>query len=364
MPKTSKLKLQSGAWTISKPGKPNGGEDAYFALEHFAGVADGVGEWGDYGCCPRQFALALMEGSQEMALRQEFHARPNCGGGMDGRRASERALSVLRSGFERALQEKGCFGSSTSLVVGLDAMGEKLGIACLGDSSCIVLRRTRPIFRHMTITRRTREQQHFFNCPYQLSRLPQPEDIPQLENRGMFKLIRVLANIRPEMSSDSPDQADLIDIPVKEGDLILIGTDGLFDNLFDQEIIALASLALSPYEARLFTGPNRDRPSEPPQHPGSTESMLYNARKWTEDWVTGRRAPPSALDPPCVNQDKTIATPPGHVARGIAEAAFYRSIDSRAKSPFAKAARAAGASAVGGKQDDITVVACWVVSTD
>lgn len=105
-------------------------------------------------------------------------------------RASSRALAVLKAGFSRALKAADCFGSSTTIVAGLDATGESLGVANLGDSSCIVLRRSPHIFRHMTIAKRTKEQQHFFNCPYQLSKVPGKKDIPFLESRGLYALTR------------------------------------------------------------------------------------------------------------------------------------------------------------------------------
>lgn len=406
--KTKNLRLVSGAWTIAKSGKPNGGEDAYFHNADtrefsFAGVADGVGEWGEYDCCPKQFATELMDGSKGKACELPFHTKAgrNSSSSEDQNtveeKASQRALKVLRAGFEKALNASNCFGSSTTLVAGLDEKGETLGVASLGDSTCIVLRRSQPRFKNMTIAKRTKEQQHFFNCPYQLSRLPMMSDLPHLEQRGMYKLVRVMNNIKPGMCSDSPDQADLTDLRVREGDLIILGTDGLFDNLFDQEIISLASLSLSPYESKLFlrgqlqqqwdvskdgitysdnssserTISNISSPERKISSPALTTSALADhrtaldsARKITEAWVTGAMPHPMAVEPPECTRQFGIATAPQDVARGIAEAAYYRSIDGRARTPFAKAARAAGASATGGKQDDITVVACWVVSAE
>ena len=40
---------------------------------------------------------------------------------------------------------------------------------------------------------------------------------------------------------NKPSDADLKTIELKEGDLIVIGTDGLFDNLYDNDIIATIS---------------------------------------------------------------------------------------------------------------------------
>lgn len=140
-PCTQHLRLVCGACTIARPGKLNGGEDAFFHNQEgerfsFAGVADGVGEWGEYDCCPRQFACELMAGSRSEADRLPYWQSHST----DVTRASLRALEVLRAGFARASKAEDCFGSSTSIVAGLDAQGGTLGVANLGDSSCIVLR--------------------------------------------------------------------------------------------------------------------------------------------------------------------------------------------------------------------------------
>lgn len=51
-------------------------------------------------------------------------------------RASLRAQRALAAGFRSAKS----FGSSTAIVVGLDADGRTLGVANIGDSACLVLR--------------------------------------------------------------------------------------------------------------------------------------------------------------------------------------------------------------------------------
>lgn len=65
--------------------------------------------------------------------------------------------------------------------------------------------------RQGEIVHRSEEQQHYFNTPFQLS-LPPPGSSA-----------RVL--------SDSPHSADTYSFPVEEGDVILVATDGVFDNV-------------------------------------------------------------------------------------------------------------------------------------
>lgn len=38
---------------------------------------------------------------------------------------------------------------------------------------------------------------------------------------------------------DSPEDSDNYQLRVREGDLLILGTDGLFDNLFEDDILAI-----------------------------------------------------------------------------------------------------------------------------
>lgn len=67
------------------------------------------------------------------------------------------------------------------------------------------------VVRRGRVFRRSVEQQHYFNTPFQLS-LPPPGQ-------------------RQEVLSDTPDTASSDNFPVEDGDVILVATDGLFDNL-------------------------------------------------------------------------------------------------------------------------------------
>lgn len=61
----------------------------------------------------------------------------------------------------------------------------------------------------------TKEQQYYFNAPYQLAVIPK-----HLQSPGS------LAN--------TPSDADVAEMQLEKGDLILVATDGVFDNLFDK----------------------------------------------------------------------------------------------------------------------------------
>jgi protein phosphatase PTC7 len=86
----------------------------------------------------------------------------------------------------------------------------KLYTANIGDSGFLVVRQGE-------VVHRSQEQQHYFNTPFQLS-LPPTE-------------------LQSEVLSDQPESADQYEFPVQDGDVILLATDGIFDNVPDQLLI-------------------------------------------------------------------------------------------------------------------------------
>lgn len=312
------LRLRCGSKQIPHPRKTeSGGEDSLFICPEGSaiGIADGVGEWEwRFGLNPRAFADELMAGACAAGERTPRRASLP---------ASERAMTMLEEGY-RATRS---FGSATALVAALSSTAE-LGVANLGDSGLRVLRwhidsghydagasPEQPCFRVVRIVHRTVEQQHSFNCPYQLARLPGPEDFARLRAEGRGKLVRAVQSSRSAGQQDTPSSANLYSFKVQPGDLVLLGSDGAFDNLHDHEICELAGLAVSPMEASENSKPQWLGPSDPER-----------------------------------------------IAATIAWAAHHRSQDTTARTPFALSAKEAGLSHVGGKPDDISVVAAWVVT--
>ena len=98
-------------------------------------------------------------------------------------------------------QTRGVMGSSTVLVATLQAA--TIRVAHVGDCGLLLVRGGAGVFR-------TTEQQHSFNFPYQLG----------------------------GASRSRPSDAQTATVPVAVGDIIVAGSDGLFDNLFDFEIAA------------------------------------------------------------------------------------------------------------------------------
>lgn len=302
-----RFKLSCAATQIPHPKKAeSGGEDSLFLCSAgtAVGVADGVGEWAwRFGLNPRAFADELMQGACFAGESTRDHPFL---------RAEDRASRMLREGYGTTTS----FGSATAIVAAMDPGGRpELGVASLGDSGLRVIRCNRQGGADSApkIMHRTTEQQHSFNCPYQLSRLPGEADFPQLLAQGQTALVKAL---RSSPKQDSPQHADLYTFPVQEGDLVVLGSDGLFDNIHDHELCQLVALSLPRAEAK--TG----------------EGQLSAG---------------------------TAQVDPQGLAKGIAQAAFLRSQDPTLRTPFSVHARDAGFFHTGGKMDDISVVVAKVV---
>merc|ERR1719247_615444 len=153
-------------------------------------------------------------------------------------RAGERAYLSLRQGFSSV----SCFGACTANVAVLDARGQHLGVANVGDSGLRQVRKvSSPGGSGSMVVNCSRDQQHFFNCPFQLTRRPHECDYPLLLAQGKSRLVETLrSNIK--MIEDTPEDADIYTFPLQEGDVLILGSDGLFDNLHDAEICEFVDL--------------------------------------------------------------------------------------------------------------------------
>jgi len=184
------FRFESGSHMIPHPSKVyKGGEDAFFVSNdgRAIGVADGVGGWGEIGVDPGLYSKQFMSGSA--------HAVNNLN--------MTDPVDILTYGYESSSHLQ---GSTTALVMIISQDGTELRSANVGDSGYLIIRNNKIIFR-------TLEQQHQFNFPYQLG----------------------------TGSQDRPSHAERASVPLQEGDYIIAGTDGLFDNVDDWEILAIVT---------------------------------------------------------------------------------------------------------------------------
>lgn len=186
-------RMSVGVSSIPHPAKvAKGGEDAYFLSTDMKvmGVADGVGGWGDIGVDPALYSQSLMEGAKLAAETPLSQRDP---------------VDLMNEGYQYSAYVQ---GSSTCCILVLD--GTQLRAANLGDSGFMVIRGLEIIYR-------TKEQQHSFNFPYQIG----------------------------TGSADKPQHSQRITVEVQPDDLIILGTDGLWDNLFDEDILEVVANAPS-----------------------------------------------------------------------------------------------------------------------
>jgi protein phosphatase PTC7 len=245
------LKIDTGAAYIPNPQKANKlGEDAHFIAKDGKsfGVADGVGGWALSGVDAGEYSRLLMQMAQLFAESKKLDPHPK---------------QVLWAAYKQTEVR----GSSTACLLKLKA--DILHACNVGDSGFMIVRDEDVAFV-------SPHQQHSFNFPYQLGR----QEV--------------------DAASETPARAQIFAIQLQPEDIIIAGTDGLFDNVFPEESAAL----------------------------------MRHAR------ARGESAEAAA---------KTLA-----------DYTFKKAADGRHMSPFAYAAQANGHRFVGGKMDDITVVVSFI----
>ncbi|CAL5036319.1 unnamed protein product [Urochloa decumbens] len=163
--------------------------DAHFGLADAGvlGVADGVGVYARFRVDAGAFARVLMASALAGAA-----VEPAC------------PCALLAAAYERAVAS-GAPGASTAVIVSL--AGDALRWAYVGDSGFAVLRGGR-------IVCRSEPQQRSFNSPCRLS--------------GSGEV--------PNGDSDGVAVARVGEVAVRDGDVVVVGTDGLFDNVRDEQL--------------------------------------------------------------------------------------------------------------------------------
>lgn len=184
------------------------------------GVADGVGGWEDM-TNPALFSQALMYHCHRYAGRGwagEPETDPTQG--YEERETIEgwemTPAQCLENAHTAVLREKGVVaGSSTATVLNFNASSGLLRTLNLGDSGFIIVRSSNIIYESVY-------QTHYFNCPMQISKIP-----PNFE--GPFR--------------DKASDGHAFEVGLRDGDLVIAYTDGLCDNVFGSEMLALCTLA-------------------------------------------------------------------------------------------------------------------------
>ncbi|KAH1207942.1 putative protein phosphatase 2C 71 [Glycine max] len=191
--KTSKteLFLISGAACLPHPSKAlTGREDAYFiSHQNWLAVADGVGQWSLEGSNAGLYIRELIEKCENIVSNYENNS------------TIEPAEVITRGAAETQSP-----GSCSILVTNFD--GQVLHAANVGNTGFIII-------RDGSIFKKSTPMFHEFNFPLQIVKGDDPSEL--IEGYTM----------------------DLHD-----GDVIVTATNGLFDNLYEQEIASIISKSL------------------------------------------------------------------------------------------------------------------------
>ncbi|WWD22884.1 hypothetical protein CI109_107379 [Kwoniella shandongensis] len=260
------------------------GEDAYFTRLDGMCIADGVGGWarsgkggadagrwsrllthfceeevGDWWAGREVYLVSQKEKERTRRRTQDSGTAASSssngkekewakeawkkGKGEEGDGKERRPLDpveIMQRGYEKCLAcvtAEGIHGSSTCLLALLHH--STLHIANLGDCCLLLIRSGEVVFR-------TSEMQHAFNFPLQVG-----------------------THSRDEPMKD----AMRFDVGVKKGDIVIVGSDGLMDNLFDEDILDTLAQFSSPSSSSSF-------PPFSPQH--VSEALCRRARSVSE----------------------------------------------------------------------------------
>lgn len=226
--------------------KDKGGEDAWYKNDYLLSVADGVGGWNNQGVDPAKYSRKLEVNVRDYFARNEHKYR-----------RYPKLLMKIAADNNRET------GSSTFIIVTIDPTLPILRTSLLGDSTYLIIRQ-KGNGEWYTVFR-SQEQQHSFNFPFQCGTNGDP------------------------ISSAVENQHD-----IEVNDIVVVATDGVFDNLYNQDVLDLMN-----------------------------SKQYSDLQMFTND---------------------------------ISELAFKKSLDTNYDSPFSIGARSHGYDAKGGKSDDITVV--------
>lgn len=280
--------LQFNSTTVSIPHpdkQATHGEDANFATQTSLGVFDGVSAWAAEGINSGSYARNL---AKLTSHRLQYHSR-----------------KPLHSAVRYATERNTCNGSSTACVVRIqNGCLEGLNV---GDSGAIVVRNGKIIFH-------SQEQSHSLNCPYQLS----------FENKNDLNCAQEFC------------------LELQKDDMVLLGTDGLWDNLFPNQIEDIVRCHILKW----------------------SHSHHCHTRHDADDYIQSRVIEHSLWEQgPLHTVSKSKRKNLVKLALDLAQQACRFSTSKSVVSPFQRKCQEQGYFYRGGKPDDITVIVGIVTET-
>ncbi|GAX77229.1 hypothetical protein CEUSTIGMA_g4675.t1 [Chlamydomonas eustigma] len=287
----SALIMVTGAHMMPHVAKAEkGGEDAYMIAGDGAAIviADGVGGWAEDNVDPALYSRTFVQKCVE-AINWDL--------------GSEITSSKLVSSMAYAQDQVKVPGSCTACLFSISSSRNTLEVANLGDSGLRVIREGAVVFA-------TRQQEHQFNMPFQLASF---EVLPD---------------------TDAAKDAEKYSFQLMDGDVVIAGSDGLFDNLWDEQVSAQVNAFVAGMRSEGLSRPN------PAAAQSLAQSLAAAAHSAARDPTS--RTPWSIESAAAASQDSTAA---GGGGLGLMTSFISRM--------FPKG---------GGKMDDVTVVVAFVTA--
>ncbi|KAI1461886.1 protein serine/threonine phosphatase 2C [Annulohypoxylon moriforme] len=200
-----------------KSKRPASGQDAFFISRVgdtnavAFGIADGVGGWEDSGVDPADFSHSFCDYMASAA----YEHKPV---------SSELLLtarSLMQRGYDDVCRDNSIHAGGSTASIAIASEDGKLEVANLGDSGFVHLRLN-------AVHSYSEPQTHAFNTPFQLSIVP-------------ASMLARAAAFGGAQLCDYPKDADVTQHTLKHGDVLVFASDGVWDNLFNQDILRIAS---------------------------------------------------------------------------------------------------------------------------
>ena len=302
------LGLQKGETPAQlRANRPDSGQDAFFVarLKPYStafGIADGVGGWATSGVDPAEFSHGFCHYMAQTTL--------------DWKHGRLTPRMLMEIGYQNIIDDPTVPAGGSTACIGIAGPDGSLEMANLGDSGFLQVRLG-------AVQHYSNPQTHAFNTPYQLSIIP-PRVIAQSAIFGGMPLV------------DLPEKAELSSGQLKHGDVLILATDGVWDNLNPSEVLNIVSSQMKSHGAW---------------------DVTENDGLAVSDKIV------SLVQPGSSTEGQRSQTLQGAVAAAVAGEAKLASLNDRRDGPFAREVQKfyPEEGYHGGKIDDIAVISLIAV---
>eukprot|EP00928_Gymnodinium_smaydae_P019287 TRINITY_DN17388_c0_g5_i1.p1 TRINITY_DN17388_c0_g5~~TRINITY_DN17388_c0_g5_i1.p1 ORF type:complete len:421 (+),score=93.46 TRINITY_DN17388_c0_g5_i1:71-1333(+) len=218
--------------------------DATLTSPMLLGVCDGVSQLEEFGMDPSELPIELLRICEELAMLQLIPDDHD--GGLrtsNARDAYKGPISLLKEAYE----ESESFGSTTVLLAALDnstrihgKLHPMIAVLSIGDCELLMLRRTNGRQNDLEAVFHTEMQRIDYNVqtPLQLARVDG----------------RIDEDFDESIALEVIEKGSAVHcVSAYEGDIVIMGSDGVFDNLFLDEIVEICNENMRPSKRPEFS---------------------------------------------------------------------------------------------------------------